>query len=129
MAACSGIESTSRQEHNARRSACFDQFMVVLTSGNSTEDSLHHLPMHVRQSVGSALEGVSKLFVIEAEQVQQRGVEVVDVDFVLDCFVAKIICLPITKTAFHTSPRDPDGESAGAVIAAGERIVLPLAIF
>ena len=38
--------------------------------------------MHVGQAEIAVLEAIGQLGVVEAEQVQDRGVEVVDVDFV-----------------------------------------------
>ena len=42
----------------------------------------HHVSMHVGQAEIAALEAVGQLGVVEAEQVQDRGVQVVGVDFV-----------------------------------------------
>jgi len=46
--------------------------------------------MHISQPIVPALEEIRELLVIETQQVQQRGVEVVDVDFVLHRFVTEI---------------------------------------
>ena len=43
----------------------------------SRKNIMQHMPVHVSQSAGEAVVGESELFVIEAEQVQERGVEVV----------------------------------------------------
>ena len=47
------------------------------------QNLLHHLAVHVGQAVVAALEAVGQPLVIEAEQVQDRGLQVVDVDLVL----------------------------------------------
>ena len=47
------------------------------------QDPLHHLAMHVGEAVVAALEAVGQLRVVEAEQVQDRRLQIVDVDSVL----------------------------------------------
>ncbi len=42
------------------------------------------MPMHVSEPVVAALELVGEAFVVNAEEVQHRGLEIVDVDFVTD---------------------------------------------
>ena len=44
----------------------------------SRQQLRHHIPMHVGQAEIAALEAVGELGVVEAEQVQDRGVQVVD---------------------------------------------------
>ena len=53
------------------------------------EDPLHHVPLHVRQPEVAAGVAVGQLLVVQPEQVQHRGVQVVDVDLVLDGVVAR----------------------------------------
>ncbi len=45
---------------------------------------LHHLAADVGQPEVAALEAIGQLEMVEAEQVQDRGLQVVDVDSVLD---------------------------------------------
>ena len=47
--------------------------------------------MHIRQPEIAALEPVGQLRVIEAEQVQQRGVQIVDVDRVARDVEAEVV--------------------------------------
>ena len=49
--------------------------------------------MHVGEAEVAALEAVGELGVVEAEQVQDGGVEVVDVDLVLDGVEAEFVGL------------------------------------
>src|SRR6059058_5522978 len=56
-------------------------------------DVVDYAPLHIRQSYVAAGEAVGEPSVIEAEQVQQRGVEVVDVKLVLDRLVAVLVGL------------------------------------
>ena len=47
------------------------------------QQPLHHFAAHVGEAEVTALEAVGELLVVETELVQQRGVEIVDVDLVL----------------------------------------------
>ncbi len=49
--------------------------------------------MHVGEAEVAALEAEGELLVVEAEQVQDRGVEVVDVDAVFDGAEAELVGL------------------------------------
>ena len=51
--------------------------------------------MHVGQAEVAALEAVGESCVVEAEQVQQRGVQVVDVDRVGDDVEAEVVGLAV----------------------------------
>ena len=54
--------------------------------------------MHVGQAVVAALEAVGQLRVVEAEQVQDRGLQVVDVDLVLGDAEAEFVGLAVRDT-------------------------------
>ena len=58
---------------------------------NSGQDSLDHLPMHVGQAEVAAGVVEGELLVVEAEQVKDRGLEVVDVDRVLGDVEAQVV--------------------------------------
>ena len=66
---------------------------ILPRSGLGLQQLLHHLARHVGQAEIAALEAVGQLQVVEAEQVQDRGVEVVDVDRVLDDVPADVVGL------------------------------------
>lgn len=55
-----------------------------LRSRTSPDQILHHMPVDVRQPVVPALETVGELFVVEAELVEDGGLEIVDVDALVD---------------------------------------------
>jgi len=65
----------------------------------------------------ATIESVGQLCVFKSEQMQQRGVEVVDVDLVLDGLVAEGIGCAIVEAAFDSRSGQPDGEAIGVVIA------------
>ena len=52
---------------------------------------LHHLAVHVGQAEVAAGVAVGELLVVEAQQVQDRGVQVVDVDLVLHGLEAELV--------------------------------------
>ena len=62
---------------------------------------------------------VSELLVVEAHQMQDRGVQVMNGGPVFDCFVAKIVGSTILGTTFGPTAGKPHGEGIGVVIATG----------
>jgi hypothetical protein len=60
----------------------------------------HHLLAYIRVAGVSALEAVGELFVIEAEEVEHRGVEIRDGESVFDGGVAELVCGAIHLAAF-----------------------------
>jgi len=59
--------------------------------------------MHVGQSEISASMAVGKFFVVEAHQVEDRGVEIMDVDRFLGGFPAEFVGGAVYVPAFHTT--------------------------
>src|SRR5690348_5911288 len=59
----------------------------------SREQLRHHFTAHVGQAEVAALETIGQLQVIQAEQVQDGGMEIVDVDLVLDGVPADLVGL------------------------------------
>ena len=58
---------------------------------SSRQQLLHHVAVHVGQPEVAALEAEGQLRVIEAQQVQDRRLQVVDVDAVLDGDEAELV--------------------------------------
>lgn len=65
-----------------------------------------------------SLEFVAELFVIEAEQVQNRGVEVTDVQWIADDVVGKVVGFSINGARLGAASGHPHAETARVVIAA-----------
>ena len=65
-----------------------------------------------------ALELEGQAFVVDAQAVEDRGVEVVDVDGVLDDVVAEVVGLAVDDAGLDAAAGQPDGEAAAVVIAA-----------
>jgi hypothetical protein len=64
---------------------------------------------------------VGEAFVVEAEEVEHAGVEVVDVDFVFDSLVAIVVGGAVAVAGFDSAAGRPEGEAfvIAAVAALG----------
>lgn len=60
---------------------------------------LNHVPMHVGQAVVAALKAIAQARVIEAKQVQNRRLQVVDVNFVLGDAEAELVGFAVAVAA------------------------------
>ena len=74
--------------------------------------------MDVREAELAALEAEGEAFVVDAHQVHDGGLEVVDVDLVLHGVEAEFIALAMRDAGFDAATGHPDGESVGMMIAA-----------
>ena len=84
------------------------------------EDALHYVSFFdAGEFAVEAAEGVCELFVVDAEDVEHRGVEVAEVDWVLGDVVAEVVGAPVLDAGFDAGASEPDGEAAAVVIAAG----------
>ena len=63
----------------------------------SGQDRLDDLPVHVGQAEVAALEVVGQPGVVDPQQMQDRGVQVVDVDGVLDDVVGEVVGLAVAS--------------------------------
>src|ERR1700744_5060270 len=80
-------------------------------------DVIKHIPCYVRQAEVPAAIPVSQLRVIYAHQIQNRGMDIVDMHRLLDGFKAEIVSGSINGASFHGPTGQPHGEA--------ERIVIP----
>ena len=78
---------------------------------------------HVTVNIGEAeiatavTEG--ELLVVHAQQVQDRGVQVVDVHAILDSVYAELIRGAVDVTTLRSAARQPDGKACVVMVAAG----------
>ena len=63
--------------------------------------------MHVGQAEVAAGVAVGELLVVEAQQVQDRGVQVVDVDLVLDGLEAELVGRAVDVPPLHAAAGQP----------------------
>jgi hypothetical protein len=95
-------------------------------SSASGEQLLDHLRLlDAGQLAVEALEAVGEALVVEAEQVQHRGVEVADVHGILDDVVGEVVGLAVDRPAFHAAAGHPHREAARVVIAPVVLVVRP----
>ena len=73
--------------------------------------------MDIGEAHVAATPAHGEAFVVDADQVQHGGVEVVDFDLVLNGSVAPFIGGTIGHAAFDASAGHPDGKALGIVIA------------
>ena len=60
----------------------------------------------------------SQLLMVQSEQVQDGGVEVVNVNGILSNPVADVICFAVHDPALHSAAGEPAGKGAGVMISA-----------
>src|SRR3954451_1145022 len=82
------------------------------------QDRLDDLPRDVRQTVVPALEAVGQAFVVEAEQVEDGRLEVVDVDGVVADLVAEVVGAAVGGAGADAAAGHEEGEAVGVVVAA-----------
>src|SRR5437588_399482 len=82
----------------------------------SRQQLRHHLAGHVGQPKIPTLEAVRQLEVVQAEQMQQRGMEIVDVNGVLDNAPADVIGLADDLPALDAAAGHPDAKGKGMMV-------------
>jgi hypothetical protein len=89
------------------------------TTLESREKLLHHFRwIHASEPLVEALEFVAEAFVFEAEGVENGGVEVTDVNGVLDDVIGHLVGLSVHLAALDSTTGHPDGEATWVVVAA-----------
>mgnify|MGYP002837535359 CR=1 FL=1 len=81
------------------------------------EDGSHHLAVDVGQSVVAALELEGQLLVVDAEQMQDRGLKIVHMHRVAGDVVGEVVRLAVDEARLHPSPGHPDREGPPVVVA------------
>src|ERR1051325_4404380 len=76
------------------------------------------MPLHVRQATLHAIVLEGELLVIEAEEVEDGGVEVVERVNVLHGLLGEWIGFSVADAGFHAGAGEPAGEAVGIMIAA-----------
>ena len=75
------------------------------------------MSMHIGETEVTPLEAIGQLLVVDPQQMQHRGVEIVHVDRVLRDVVAEVIGLPMDVAFLDSGTGHPQGEAAGVMIA------------
>src|SRR6266849_6470617 len=76
------------------------------------------LPMHVGQPEVATLETVRQPGVVEAKQVKNRRVQIVDVHFILHRIEAEFVALAVSDAGLDAAARQPHRKGVGVMIAA-----------
>ena len=86
-------------------------------SRHSGQNFMDHVSVHIRKAEVAARVAVRQLLVVETQQVQERGVQVVDVDIVLHGLEAELVGGAVDLSALDAAAGQPDREAVGVVIA------------
>ena len=73
------------------------------------------MPVDVGESSRRTVVVIGESFVVEAEEVEDRRVEVVDVDDLLDSLVAELVGRPEAEAVPDAGAGQPGGEPLGVV--------------
>src|SRR5260221_2615241 len=84
----------------------------------SSEQRFYHRAMNIGKAEVAPGMMERELFMIEAEQVQDRGLEVVNVDGILDDVKAELVRRAVSQPALHAAAGQPHRVSARMMIAA-----------
>ena len=84
----------------------------------SRQNSGDHLAMHVGEPHVAAAEAVGQPLVIHAQEMQDRRVQVVDLDLVFDGVITVVVGGAVDRAALDSAAGHPHGEAIGVVVAA-----------
>ena len=76
------------------------------------------LAADIGQTAVATLEEIRQFFVVDAQQCEHRGVQVVDVDFVFHCAEAEVIRRANGLAAANAAAGHPDAETVRAMVTA-----------
>ncbi len=94
-----------------------------------SQNVLHHFAMDIRQPEMPALELVSQALVVDAQAVQQRRLQIVDMHRVLHDVVAIVVGLAQADAGLDAASGNPHGKAARMMVSAIVRVCqLALAI-
>lgn len=93
-----------------------------------SQNTLHDVPMHIGQAEVAALKAVGQTRVIQAAQVQDRGLQIVDVDRIASDAPCDFVGLADDLSAANSPARHPYAKSVWMMIASRHLRVLAVAI-
>ena len=76
--------------------------------------------MHVRQPIIPPLELVGQFEVVDSKQVEQRGVQVVDVNLIFRHVIADVVCRPECLTCSQATSGHPHRKGFDVMVAANQ---------
>src|SRR5262249_58512043 len=84
---------------------------------SSGQQTCQHVAVHVGQPALDAVVVERQALVIDAEQVQDGGVKIVDIDRVLGGLPADVVGRSVSDAVFQPGACQPDAEGVGIVVA------------
>lgn len=75
--------------------------------GQSSDQVANDPAMHIRQAKVAAGISIRESFVIETHQVQHGGMQIMNVDLVLDGLEAELVCSSMDLAAFDSAAGQP----------------------
>src|SRR5439155_2970923 len=82
------------------------------------QDTPNHFTVDVGETEVAALEPVGEPFVVDAEAVQNRCVEIVNVYRVFEDVVTELVGLAVTDARLDAAPRHPDRVTTPVMVTA-----------
>src|SRR5439155_27284347 len=92
--------------------------LTELFHGRSGQDVFYDLAVNVGEAEVTALVAEDQFFVIETQKMQDRGLEIVDGNFIPNDGKAQFICFAISNSVLHTPAGEKDREAIGVMIPA-----------
>src|SRR6185437_2335360 len=113
-----GFAITDSVSHESDIGITWTRVSAIFIETRLREELFDNVSGDVGQTEIAALEPVSELGVIEAEAIENRRVEVVDVDLVLDDVETEVVAFPDRNAGLDAAPRHPHCEGIRVMIAA-----------
>src|SRR5262245_58647939 len=85
---------------------------------------MNNSPGNIRQSEIAARMVIGQLLVVQAEQVQNRGMKIMDVNGLFSDFIAVVVTGAIDEAPFHTAASQPGGKHIRVMAAAGDTVAV-----
>ena len=83
----------------------------------SGKDVTHHLAMNIGQPIVTPLKFVSETFVVDPKLVQDRGLQIVDVDGLFHCIHGQLVGSSIRNAGLDATAGHPYRKRIGVVVA------------
>ena len=110
---------TNKADRSANRPADFAESLALIgRRRQSREDFFYNFTVHIGEAEIAALETMRQLGVIEAEEMQDRGMQIVDVNFAFGGEETEIVCRAVANAGFDAAPGHPNGIAVRMMIAA-----------
>ena len=78
---------------------------------------VNDVSVDIGQAIVATLKTVGQVLVVDAHAMQQRRVEIVDVNRILRDIVAVVVGFAVTNAGFDAATRHPDGKATRMVVA------------